>query len=266
VPTTLVGPKVLANMVTGTKAVKSCAETRAIRRILVPLDASPLAESALQPARELAESLGAELLLVQVVRWAASVATFGVPDIDIAEIDRQLTEAAEEYLARVKEQLDTRQPVETRVLHGPPADILIDLTAAQHIDLVVMTSHARSNLGRAVIGSVADRMLRGQAPVTLIRPEGVTAIRRAPRGRYCHSCGRASPFIEVLPTDRCLRCGQHLRACANCVYHDGIACLLQRPDMQHAYPGQDCHYFQFRETAAPKQTAHSTRAEAVTKK
>jgi hypothetical protein len=55
----------------------------------------------------------------------------------------------------------------------------------------------------------------------------------------------------VVPDDRCLRCRQHLHACANCVYYDGIGCLIQRPEVHDAYPGLNCPYFQFRETASP---------------
>jgi len=52
--------------------------------------------------------------------------------------------------------------------------------------------------------------------------------------------------------DRCLRCGQHLHACANCVYFDGVACLVQRPEVHDTYPGLNCPEFQFRETPAPQ--------------
>lgn len=245
VPTMMVGPKVL----------EGGAPTGVIQRVLVPLDGSPLAESALQPALELAEKLGASLVLAQVVRWASQAYAFGVPDLDVAQIDRELTAAAQQYLARAKEELRTEQPVETKVLHGPPSEALIDLEAAEKIDLVVMASHARSGLIRAALGSVADRMLQGKAPVLLIRPEAAAAVVRAPRGRYCHACGRAVPYLEVVAEDRCLRCGQHLRACPNCVYHDGVSCLLQRSEVHDTYPGRDCPYFQFRETPAPATTS-----------
>ena len=247
-PTMLIGPKVLG----------AGAPTGVIRRILVPLDGSPLAESALQPALELAEALGADLLLAQVLRWASQAYTFGVPEVDVVRIDQQLTEAAQHYLNRVKESLPTERSVAAAVLHGAPAEALIDLVEAQAIDLVVMTSHTRAALARAVLGSVADRMLQAKAPVLLIRPEGVTGVVRAPRGRYCHNCGRASPYIEVTPEDRCLRCGQHLRACGNCVYYDGITCLLQRPEVHDTYPGLNCPYFQFREREAPEPTTRGS--------
>jgi len=125
-----------------------------------------------------------------------------------------------------------------------------------------MTSHARAGLARAVLGSVADRMLQGHAPVLLVRPEGATAVVRAARGRYCHNCGRASPYVQVLPEERCVRCGQHLHACANCVYHDGIACLLQRPESHDALPGRNCPYFQFRESESSAEKLRIARREA----
>ena len=167
VPTMIVGPKVLEDAARG----------GAIRRILVPLDGSPLAESALRPALELAEALDASLLLAQVVHWTTQAFTSGPGDVAVAEIRRQLTEAAQQYLARAGEGLGTQRPVESKVLYGPPADALIDLAEAEGIDLVVMASHTRGGLARAVLGSVADRLLQGNAPVLLVRPEEVTQHR-----------------------------------------------------------------------------------------
>lgn len=255
VPTLIVGPKVL----------EDGPATITIRRILVPLDSSDLAETALQPARELAEALGADLMLAQVLHWVSQAFTFGVPDVDVARIDDELTKAAQQYLARVKEGLRTQRLVETRVLRGMPADALIDLVSAEKTDLVVMASHTRGGLARAALGSAADRMLQGKAPVLLIRPEGVTAVVRASRGRYCHTCARAVRMAEVTEENRCLGCGQHLHICANCVYYDGIACLLQRSEVHDTYPGLNCPEFQFRETPAPIPGAGKSQGRAAEK-
>ena len=117
VPTMMVGPNV----------VQDGARVDAVRRILVPLDGSPLAESAIRPALELAEALDAGLLLAQVLSWANQAFVYGAPDyavqdVDIARIDRELTAGAQQYLARAKEGLVTQRPTETVVLHGPAAD------------------------------------------------------------------------------------------------------------------------------------------------
>lgn len=242
VPTFVVGPRVL----------EEGRPDPSIRRILVPLDGSPLSESALRPAGELAEACGAELVLAEVLRWRSQAITFGVADVDIERIVRELEAAAQVYLAKAQDQLGMQRPAATRVLHGPPADALIRIVEDERIDLVVMASHTRAGLARAVLGSVADRMAQGKAPVLYVRPERVAGVTYMRHGRYCHNCGRASPFIEVLPEDRCLRCGEHLHACGNCVYYDGIECLLKRPEVHATYPGRDCPHFQFRENEGPR--------------
>jgi nucleotide-binding universal stress UspA family protein len=241
IPTLVIGPGVL----------ESVPQEAAIRRILVPLDGSPLAETALRPALELADKLGAELVLAQALQWTTQAFIYGIPDANIAQVDEDLTKAAESYLAKVKDWLKAERKVETAVLHGPVADALISLVSKQEIDLVVMTSHTRAGVARAFLGSIADRLLQGDAPVLLIRPEEPTALTRPPQGRFCHACGRASRHIELMAEDVCTRCGQHLRACANCVYYDGIACMIKRPELHDTYPGRDCAYFQFRESQSP---------------
>ena len=97
----------------------------------------------------------------RLMSWANQAFVYGAPDytvpkVDIARIDRELTEGAQQYLARAKEGLGTQLPTETMVLHGPPADALIDLVEAQRIDLEVVASHTRGALARAVLGSVGD--------------------------------------------------------------------------------------------------------------
>ena len=160
VPTLVVGPKLL----------ERAAAKPAIHRILVPIDGSGLSEAALEPAVELAEAFGGEIVLAEALRWATQAFVFGVPDIDVATIDQELTKAAEEYLGRLKGSLQTTRPVSTTVLRGLAAEALTDLVDRQKIDLVVMASHARSGIVRAALGSVADRMLQSNAPVLLVRP------------------------------------------------------------------------------------------------
>jgi nucleotide-binding universal stress UspA family protein len=234
VPTVVAGPNVLEQQ-----------RPRAIRRILLPLDGSPFAEAALPVAEELAASFDAELVLARVLD---PFGYYGIPDLDVAQLDRALSAAAEEYLQKVRERIRGKRPVEVYLQSGTAAEALIDLVDGQNIDLVVMTSHTRAGFARAMLGSVADRMLQCNAPVLLVRPEAMSGLRHAARGRYCSSCGRASPYVELLPEDRCLRCGRHLRACVNCAYYAGTGCLLQRPELHSTYPGRECPYFQFRET------------------
>lgn len=240
----------VATLIVGPKMLGQKREAAVIHRILVPLDGSGLAETALMPARNLAEALGADIVLAQALPWAGQTFSFGLADVNVALIDRNLTEAAEAYLAQVCEALPSRPPVGVRVLHGMPADALIDLVMAESVDLVVMASHTRGGLARAALGSVADRMLQAEAPVLLVRPEAAIDSPGTTRVRRCHACGRVAPSLEVASDDRCLGCGRHLRACANCVYFDGISCMLKRTEVHDTLPGRDCPEFQFRESPA----------------
>lgn len=137
-----------------------------IRRILVPLDGSELAEMALPYAEELAKRLNGEVLLMRAA--LARVGPGGDPVI--AQV-RAVTEA-ETYLAEVEAQLTARGiKAQSVVPYGSPAQEIVDEARIRNTDLIVMSTHGRSGLGRLVSGSVADEVLRKSGvPVLLIKP------------------------------------------------------------------------------------------------
>jgi nucleotide-binding universal stress UspA family protein len=145
------------------------------RKILVPLDGSDLAESALPFALSLAERSGGELHLAQV---AATLQPFTVFETTDAEGSAWLEDArarSAEYLAEVATRVGetgSAVPVHTRVLTGRPVPALHGHVLREGIDQVVMTTHGRGRLQRAWLGSVADGVLRSvPAPVFLWRGE-----------------------------------------------------------------------------------------------
>jgi nucleotide-binding universal stress UspA family protein len=137
--------------------------------ILVPLDGSALAEAALPKALELAEVFGAGVLLLR----AAQAQT--LPGIDPTEAQVRVVAEAEAYLAQVQERL-TRQgrvTVKTSVWYGPAAHAIVEAARVHGADEIVMTTHGRSGLGRLLLGSVAESVLRGTTtPILLLRAEG----------------------------------------------------------------------------------------------
>jgi nucleotide-binding universal stress UspA family protein len=151
------------------------AEAPKIREILVPLDGSRLAEAALAPASDIAELFGAELLLVQVV-WPVSAGNLlPVPfpsgyDNEIVGVRRKETQ---EYLDGVVNDLQERGVgVKATVVVGHNvAEALLDLAHPQRIDLVVIATHGRGGVQRLLLGSVADKLIRGAGPpVLVVRP------------------------------------------------------------------------------------------------
>jgi nucleotide-binding universal stress UspA family protein len=137
--------------------------------ILVPVDGSALAEAALPRALELAEVSGARVLLLR----AAQAPT--VPGVDPTEAQVRVVREAETYLAQLRQRL-TREggvKVETSVWYGPAAHAIVEAARLHRADEIVMTTHGRSGLGRLLLGSVAESVLRGTTtPILLLRAEG----------------------------------------------------------------------------------------------
>jgi nucleotide-binding universal stress UspA family protein len=161
-------------LVVGPKALKAKGPPR-IRRILLPLDGSSQAEAAIKPAGELASQTGATIVVARAIQFASMAPPFGVPETYIPEIEQDLVKGASAYLDRAVGKLASGVKVKTLVLRGFPSDQLLKVIDAERIDLVVMTSHTRKGPARAILGSVADRMLHGSAPVLLIRPPAARA-------------------------------------------------------------------------------------------
>ncbi|MCC6312891.1 MAG: universal stress protein [Thermomicrobiales bacterium] len=146
-----------------------------VTRIVVPLDGSPRSEAALPIALELANDLGVPIQLMQVVEHspARDAAQAGLPAAVAAAsaVERERA-AAEAYLATIAQDLRNRDTMANgATLTGSPAAALID--ALRPGDLVVMTSRGQGGVGRALLGSVADRLVHeAQAPVLVVRADG----------------------------------------------------------------------------------------------
>jgi nucleotide-binding universal stress UspA family protein len=151
-----------------------------LRRIMVPLDGSDVAETALAAAGALAGATGATVTLVRVVPWLSTTAAlYGyVPELD--RMDADAVAAAEDYLAAVKRRLPAGLRGETIVLRGTAGLMLESFALHEDVDLVVMTTHGAGGLRRLVLGSTADRLVRAGAPALLIRA-ATLAARRFPR-------------------------------------------------------------------------------------
>ena len=148
-----------------------------LNKILVPLDGSALAESAIAKAVEVAGDRSATLMLLR----AAEAHT--LPGTDPTEAQVEVVREAEDYLAAVAARLAEQgtRNVETSVWYGPAASAIVDAARLRKADLIVMSTHGRSGLGRLILGSVAESVLRGTTtPILLLRaPEAPVEM---PRG------------------------------------------------------------------------------------
>jgi nucleotide-binding universal stress UspA family protein len=131
-----------------------------------------------------------------------------LPGVDPTDRQVRVVDDAEEYLARVAAELRGRglTDVQTSAWYGPAVSAITDAAAVRGVDLIVMSTHGRGGLGRAVIGSVAESVLRtAKMPVLLVRASAAgepTGAAAAPGAGYRRALVPldGSPFAEsVLP-------------------------------------------------------------------
>jgi nucleotide-binding universal stress UspA family protein len=137
-----------------------------LETILVPLDGSTLAEGALGRAAELAAGAKARLILLR----AAQAHPF--PGADPIEAQVKVVQEAETYLSGIAEHARALGAPDVRcsVWYGAAAPAVIEAATINHADLIVMMTHGRSGVGRLVMGSVAESVLRGTTiPILLLR-------------------------------------------------------------------------------------------------
>jgi nucleotide-binding universal stress UspA family protein len=154
---------------------------RNINAILVPLDGSPVAESSLPAAVNVARRLNALVHLVRVHpqfplgEFEADILALG-PDTE-----RKVVEQEAGYLEGVATQLrGDGVAVTTEVVKGEIVPALRSYIERHDVGLVVMASHGRGGLTRAVLGSVADTLIRSVSiPVLLVNPRTVARVNTA---------------------------------------------------------------------------------------
>lgn len=141
-------------------------------RILVPIDGSRVAEAAVDHAIALAEKHDASVDLLFVADTSQdSVTVVGTDVLDALE--REGEEIVENAADRVE---SPGLEVSTAVLQGDPAETILDYVIDRAIDVVVMGTQGRTGLTRALLGSVAERVVReAPVPVVTIGPEAVEA-------------------------------------------------------------------------------------------
>jgi len=144
------------------------------RKILVPLDGSELAERALEPALALAGAVQSDVLLLRVVIGREPLPESMTPTGDQAKAaleaatSREMAEA-EAYLQKIYTTHNNQHLfLDVQTTDGDIGDAIVSYADNQGVDLIVMSSHGRSGLGRWLHGSVAEKVLRGADCATLI--------------------------------------------------------------------------------------------------
>ena len=146
----------------------------ALKRMVVPLDGSGLAERILPHVAALARTLKLEIQLLRAYALPpnAYLVSDGVIDQGPAQFRKALHEECEKYLDGKVAGLraDGFDPVTATLVEGDAAEEIVELAAGSPQSLIAMSTHGRSGVGRWALGSVAEKVVQhAHAPVLLIR-------------------------------------------------------------------------------------------------
>ena len=144
-------------------------------RILVPTDGSDVAEAAVDHALDLAEKYDAEVHALYVVDIDSVNFSLGTEQVDRLKQGRfdemgELKEQADEATGAVADRGAERGvDIVEHVSGGRPHKVIGDYAENHDIDLIVMGSHGRAGVRRALLGSVTERTLRStHVPVLVV--------------------------------------------------------------------------------------------------
>jgi nucleotide-binding universal stress UspA family protein len=140
------------------------------KRVLVPLDGSPVAEAIVPFILQIAGPLDMTVRLLAVVEPVQPMIVEDPGYVMIQDLDAR-TRYAEDYLAPLADRLRARGvDAAWEVRRGTPAATIMAVAKSWGADLIAMSTHGRSGVGRLLFGSVAEHVLRhADVPVFLMR-------------------------------------------------------------------------------------------------
>jgi nucleotide-binding universal stress UspA family protein len=140
----------------------------AATRLLLATDLSEASASATDQAFELAGRLGASLLVVSVIDPGSLLLPGGRFRVRIDQVRERREQLAQVLVERGREE---GIEVSFLVWTGDPGDMIVEAAEAEHADMVLVGSHGRGPVGRLLLGSVSEHVVRNApCPVLVVRP------------------------------------------------------------------------------------------------
>jgi nucleotide-binding universal stress UspA family protein len=145
-------------------------------KALLTLDGSPLSEVAIARVPDVTD---AEVVILEVLESVAHILgrtglAFDIPREDAERLKEAERSAVEHHLDEAATQLRAAgiKNVSTRIGEGKPGVEIVELATQESCDVIVMSTHGRTGVKRAMLGSVADYVVHNveNASVLLVRP------------------------------------------------------------------------------------------------
>lgn len=141
-----------------------------IRRILLATDLAAASEGAAVQALDLARDLGAELLIVSVIDAGSLRLGGNRPSLRVDQVRTGRESAAQDLVSRGRA-MGVR--VNFLIWEGDAGESIVEAARSEQVDLVVVGSHGRGSVGRFLLGSVSDFVVRhATSPVLVVRARG----------------------------------------------------------------------------------------------
>ncbi len=137
-------------------------------KLLLATDLTEASASATEEAFELADRLGASLLVVSVIDPGSLLMPGGRFRVRIDQVRERREQLAQALVERGR---DAGIEVSFLIWTGDPGDMIVSAAEAEHADMVLVGSHGRGAVGRFFLGSVSEHVVRhAPCPVLVVRP------------------------------------------------------------------------------------------------
>jgi len=143
-------------------------------RILVPTDFSKYSDTALKTAIDIAKQFNSKIYLLHVIDKSLqqSFSDYSMNPEVMVRFKSDSFKVANEQLEQEVTRISKSKKLEVTfgIKEGTPYDVILKEQKANKIDLIVISSHGRTGIMKHLIGSVAEKVMRGaKCPVLLVK-------------------------------------------------------------------------------------------------
>jgi nucleotide-binding universal stress UspA family protein len=142
------------------------------KKILVPTDFSEYSDRALQKALDIAQESGAGITLLHVIGQdiRECMSDYCFTQDEFERFKKGMIESGEEYLkAQLKKfSVPGTVRIDSAVLQGIPYEEILKYQSKNNFDLIIIASHGRSGIAKYLMGSVAEKVIRGATCEALV--------------------------------------------------------------------------------------------------
>jgi len=147
------------------------------KNILVPTDFSKYSNAALKKAADIASTYGSDIYLLHVLGMSEQVqqcvVDYCLSSEVVEQLEKETLKAAEDKLKKEAGAIVKSKKIKVvfDIKKGTPAETILREEKAKKVDLIVIASHGKTGILKQLMGSVAERVVKGaKCPVVVVKP------------------------------------------------------------------------------------------------